>query len=379
MDDGQGWLGHLLKQFHLSEPADVEQVVQDDQPVHGGRRRRRGRQDRPVSRQPAVVVVCVLTIYFLAVLPAVRVFWLRLMPASRRMRVAAISDEVTSRVGGFVLGNLLTWIVAGFGTWVWLTIFGVPYPLLLALLVALLDLIPLVGSTIAGIVVSLVALTVSLPVAIGTLAFYIGYRFFEDYLLTPRVMRHTVRISPGLTIIATLIGGVLLGLIGALIAIPVAAASTWCSRRSPTRASTAAERSSGGPLPHGRGGRRRPARPASADRPGTGPTYRASTGWRQRPGQLSGGDRGEIEPGRISSLWTVAEPRAGDPSGDDPAARSAERGQPAVDGARLDRQADGQGELAAAARPRAIHSPRDGRSGMAVSESRPRRTSASAS
>jgi len=63
------------------------------------------------------------------------------------------------------------------------------------------------------------------PVAVATLAFHIADRFFEDYLLTPRIMRHTVRISPGLTIIATLIGGVLLGLIGALVAIPVAAGS----------------------------------------------------------------------------------------------------------------------------------------------------------
>ncbi len=134
------------------------------------------------------------------------------------------SDEVLSWVGGFVLGNLLTSFVAGFGTWVWLTIFGVPYPLLLGLLVAIFDLIPMVGSTIAGVIVSLVALTVSLPLAVATLAFYIGYRLFEDYLLTPRVMRHRVRISPGITIVAVLVGGVLLGLLGAAIAIPIAAA-----------------------------------------------------------------------------------------------------------------------------------------------------------
>jgi len=90
-------------------------------------------------------------------------------------------------------------------------------------MVALFDLIPMVGSTIAGIVVSLVALTKGLPVAAATAAFYIIYRFVEDYLVNPRVMKHTVKVSPGLTIIATLIGGTLLGLIGALIAIPVAA------------------------------------------------------------------------------------------------------------------------------------------------------------
>jgi predicted PurR-regulated permease PerM len=165
----------------------------------------------------------VLTIYFLVALPGVTRLWLSLIPNSRRERVRLMTDEVFDRVGGFMLGNLLTSAVAGIGTYIWLTAFGVPYALLLGLFVALFDLIPMVGSTIAGIVVSLVALTKGLPVGIATAAFYVTYRFLEDYLLNPRVMKHTVKISPGLTIIATLIGGALLGLIGALIAIPVAA------------------------------------------------------------------------------------------------------------------------------------------------------------
>ena len=122
-----------------------------------------------------------------------------------------------------MLGNLLTSLISGVGTYVWLLIFGVPYALLLGLFVALFDLIPMVGSTIAGIVVSLVALDKGVPVAIATAVFYIVYRFLEDYLVNPRVMKHTVKVTPGLTIIATLIGGTLLGLIGALVAIPVAA------------------------------------------------------------------------------------------------------------------------------------------------------------
>jgi predicted PurR-regulated permease PerM len=81
----------------------------------------------------------------------------------------------------------------------------------------------MVGSTIAGVVVTLVALTKGVPIGIATGVFYIVYRFVEDYLLNPRVMKRTVKVSPGLTIIATLIGGTLLGLIGALVAIPVAA------------------------------------------------------------------------------------------------------------------------------------------------------------
>ena len=171
----------------------------------------------------ATVSVVALTIYFLIALPGVRRLWLSIVPRSRRERIALLTDEVFSRVGGFMLGNLLTSLISGVLTYVWLLIFGIPYALRLALVVALFDLIPMVGSTIAGIIVSLVALSKGLPVAIATACFYIVYRFLEDYLVNPRVMKHTVKVTPGLTIIATLIGGTLLGLVGALIAIPVAA------------------------------------------------------------------------------------------------------------------------------------------------------------
>jgi predicted PurR-regulated permease PerM len=100
---------------------------------------------------------------------------------------------------------------------------GIPYPVLLASVVALLDMIPVIGSSVGGIIVTLVALTVSLPVALGTLAFYVGYRLAEDYLIVPRVIGRTVRVPAIVSMIAVLIGGVLLGIIGALVAIPVAA------------------------------------------------------------------------------------------------------------------------------------------------------------
>ena len=94
---------------------------------------------------------------------------------------------------------------------------------MLGMFVALADLVPVIGSTIGGIVVSLVALTVSLPVALATAGFYVAYRLAEDYLLVPRVIGHTVRISAVVSIVAVLIGGALMGIIGALVAIPVAA------------------------------------------------------------------------------------------------------------------------------------------------------------
>ena len=177
-----------------------------------------------LSAASEMLVVIVLVVYFLAAMPRIKLFLYRLAPQSRRSRVILIGDEIFVKVGGYMLGNFLTSLIAGAGTWAWLQIFGVPYPLLLALLVALLDLIPVIGSTVGGAIVSLVALTVSLPVAIATLAFYIAYRLAEDYLIVPRIMGRTVEVPAVVTVVAVLLGGALMGLIGALVAIPAAAA-----------------------------------------------------------------------------------------------------------------------------------------------------------
>ena len=177
-----------------------------------------------LSAAGSVLVVVVLVIYFLAAMPRIKLFLYRLAPHSRRSRVILIGDEIFVKVGGYMLGNFLTSLIAGVGTWAWLQIFGIPYPLLLGLLVALLDLIPVIGSTIGGAIVSLVALTVSLPVAIATLAFYIAYRLAEDYLIVPRIMGRTVEVPAVVTVVAVLLGGTLMGLVGALVAIPAAAA-----------------------------------------------------------------------------------------------------------------------------------------------------------
>jgi predicted PurR-regulated permease PerM len=177
-----------------------------------------------LSAAGSVLVVAVLTIYFLAGMPRIKLFAYRLAPHSRRTRVILIGDEIFAKIGGFLLGNLLTSAVAGMGTYIWMLIFGIPYPILLALLVALLDLIPVIGSTIGGVIVTLVALTVSVPIAIGTAGFYIVYRLAEDYLLVPRVMGRTVQIPGVISILAVLVGGALMGIIGALVAIPAAAA-----------------------------------------------------------------------------------------------------------------------------------------------------------
>jgi len=177
-----------------------------------------------LSATTSMLAVAVMVVYFLFSMPRIKLFAYRLVPHSRRTRVILIGDEIFTKVGGYVLGNFLTSIIAGAGTYIWLLIFGVPYPVLLALLVALLDLIPVIGSTLGGAIVSLVALTVSLPVAIATLAFYVAYRLAEDYLIVPKVMGRTVQVPAVVSVVAVLIGGTLMGIIGVLVAIPAAAA-----------------------------------------------------------------------------------------------------------------------------------------------------------
>ncbi len=176
-----------------------------------------------LSALASTVIVVVVSIYLLVDMPRFKRTLFSLSPRSRRARVVLIGEEIFDKVGGYVLGNVFISVITGIGTWAWCMALGIPYPLLLAVLVAIFDLIPLVGSTIAGAIVAAVGLTVSITVAAATIGFYVAYRLVEDYLISPRIMRRTVAVPGLVTVIATLIGGTLLGIIGALIAIPVAA------------------------------------------------------------------------------------------------------------------------------------------------------------
>jgi predicted PurR-regulated permease PerM len=171
------------------------------------------------------VIVVVLGAYFIADFPRVRTVLYRVAPRSRRPRVVLIGDAVFKKVGAYLFGNVVVSLIAGVTTFVWLWSFGVPYPLVLALLVAVLDLVPVAGSVIAGVGASLVALTVSVPVFLATAGFFVAYRLAEDYLLLPKIIGRAVRIPALLTVVAVLLGFELLGVIGALVAVPVAAAA----------------------------------------------------------------------------------------------------------------------------------------------------------
>ncbi len=170
-------------------------------------------------------LIFVLTLYFLSALPQIKRACYTLAPASRRDRVSSLGDEILRRVGGYVAGAFVVALCAGVTSFIFLQIVGLgQYALALALVVAILDFIPLIGATIGAVVVSLIGLATSATIGIACIIFYVVYQQVENYVLYPRVMRSSVDVPGVVTVIAVLIGGSLLGVVGALLAIPTAAA-----------------------------------------------------------------------------------------------------------------------------------------------------------
>jgi predicted PurR-regulated permease PerM len=172
----------------------------------------------------SILTILVLTLYFLAALPTVTKDAYRLVPASRRERVAKISDAIIFRVGAFVGGQ----ITISFFASIFILILGfaldLPYRFALALVVFVCGLIPLIGHFIGITIVTAIALTDSPLIAAIAFISYVVYVQFENYVLTPRVMKRSLSIPGLVTIIAALIGTSLLGLVGGILAVPIAAA-----------------------------------------------------------------------------------------------------------------------------------------------------------
>ena len=172
----------------------------------------------------SILTILVLTLYFLAALPTLTKDAYRLVPASRRERVEKISDAIIFRVGAFVGGQITISFFASIFIFLLSFVLDLPYKSALALVVFVCGLIPLIGHFIGMTIFTLIALTVSPLIAAIALASYIIYVQFENYILTPRVMKRALSIPALVTIIAALIGASLLGLIGGILAVPIAAA-----------------------------------------------------------------------------------------------------------------------------------------------------------
>ncbi|WP_457974896.1 AI-2E family transporter [Arthrobacter sp. D1-17] len=170
------------------------------------------------------LIVLVLSLYFLAALPAMKKWGYRLAPRSRRARVEALSEEISRSVGNYVIGQAVVALLNATFAFIVMTIIGVPFAVLLAFVVALLAFIPLVGGLIAGVVVILITLTLGWQPAVAYAICYFAYLQFEAYFISPRIMQKAVAVPGAVAVISVIAGGSLLGVLGALIAIPTAAA-----------------------------------------------------------------------------------------------------------------------------------------------------------
>ena len=170
-------------------------------------------------------IIVVLTLYFLASLPSIKRAGYRLAPASRRERVTYLGDQILRNIGGYVSGAFLVALAAGVSSLIFLFIVGLgEYAVALAFVVAVLDVIPMIGATLGAIVVTSIGFATDVRTGIACLVFYLVYQQFENYFIYPRVMSRSVDIPGSLIVIAALIGATLLGVVGALLAIPTAAA-----------------------------------------------------------------------------------------------------------------------------------------------------------
>ena len=170
-------------------------------------------------------VVLVMTLYFLATLPSVKGGLYRLAPASSRERVSQLGDRILDGIGGYVSGAFVVAMCAGISTLIFLLVVGLgQYAVALAVVVALLDVIPMIGATLGAVIVCAIAAATDLQTGVICVIFYVAYQQIENYLIYPRVMSKSVDIPGVVTVIAALVGASLLGVIGALLAIPTAAA-----------------------------------------------------------------------------------------------------------------------------------------------------------
>jgi predicted PurR-regulated permease PerM len=178
-----------------------------------------------------VFIVLILTLYFLSTLPKVKRALYRLAPASRRPRVTDLGDRILDSVGAYVSGAFLVAMAAGITSLIFLFAVGLSeYAVALAAVVTILDVIPMIGATLGAVIVTAIGFATEPQIGLYCVIFYVAYQQFENYLIYPRVMSRSVDLPGSLIVIAALVGASLLGVIGALLAIPTAAALTLLVR-----------------------------------------------------------------------------------------------------------------------------------------------------
>ncbi|MEO6020837.1 MAG: AI-2E family transporter [Knoellia sp.] len=168
--------------------------------------------------------ILILTLYFLASLPTMKRTAYAMVPASRRNRFEQLSEEIMRRTGSYAIGQVAIASINAIFSYVMMLVLGIPYAAVLAVVVGFVGLIPMVGATLGAAVVCLVAFFDDPRIALFAAIYYLIYQQIENYVIAPKIMQRTVSVPGALTVVAALAGGTLLGVLGALLAIPVAAA-----------------------------------------------------------------------------------------------------------------------------------------------------------
>jgi predicted PurR-regulated permease PerM len=223
---GRGPLGFLETKYHVVER--LRKAVSEGGGGGGGLVSNAGAAlavtKGIVTAIVAIVTIAFMTFFMLLEGPTWIERILGVMGDDIRPRWEAVAHQIYRTVGGYVTGNLLISVIAGISTTIVLLIMGVPFALALGVLVAILDLIPLAGATLAAILVSLIAFLHSVTAGIVVAVFFVIYQQVENHLLQPLVYGRTVQLSPLIVLISILIGAEVAGILGALGAIPIAGA-----------------------------------------------------------------------------------------------------------------------------------------------------------
>lgn len=171
-------------------------------------------------------IVLILTIYLTASTPSLKKAIYQLVPASKRRRFMGLSEQITASVGYYVMGQVSLGLINGLVSIIFLSIIGAPFPAVLAVIAFFFSLIPLVGTLTGSTIIVLVCLIPGLSsptTALVAAIWYLIYMQIEAFILSPKIMSRAVAVPGAVIVVAALAGGALLGLLGALIAIPVAA------------------------------------------------------------------------------------------------------------------------------------------------------------
>jgi predicted PurR-regulated permease PerM len=230
-DHGTGWIGRLVRKYH------IQTWVQRNAPKLVSYAQSLSKPALTIGEAALSLVIELVTLFILVLLllleaPKMRRATVGQMTPARAATVTRVAREVNQAVTGYMLGNLLTSLIAGVVVFVSLMVLGVPYPLLWGIWVALVDFLPMIGGALAGIPTVLFAFIHSVTAGIATAVVFLVYTQVENHILNPVIMSKTVRISPLLVLIAVLVGaslgslvdGIFGGFVAALLSIPAAGA-----------------------------------------------------------------------------------------------------------------------------------------------------------